>query len=507
MMAPASAAAFVTLILVVAVPASAQQEAPLPLPTEDVAFPSFEERTLANGARLLVVTQDEVPYVTIRAVLGGGSAMDPVDRVGLAAFTAQLLTKGTASRSADSIAEAIDFVGGSLDASATADWINVTLAVLEPDLGTGLALLADIVMNPMFPEEELELVRTRALSGLRASLARPSVLASRAFTRAVYGGHGYGRLETEETLRTIDRQSLEAFHDRWFRPINTVFVVAGSVTAEEIAPALEAAFQGWEPVSVPEVAYGTPPTPRREVLLVHRPGSVQAVVRAGHLLASGAHPDWTALSVANELLGGGMTSRLFQILREERGWTYGAYSAGTRRRDLGVWQAAVEARNEVVVDVIAELFAQVERLRTELVPAEELNVTRSFMIGSFPLRIETPQQIAGQVASNRLLGLPDDALETYRDRVAALDASDIRRVATDHLLPERMVLVVVGDGTQLKSELERFGPVRVIDMDGEPLALAALFLESWGERFDTLPLGPRQATSIGHSPRAGPSVR
>ena len=490
MMPPATRAVFAVLIFVGAGPASAQQEPPLPLPMEDVAFPSFQERTLANGARLLVVTQDEVPYVSVRAVLRGGSAMDPVDRVGLAAFAAQLLTKGTPTRTADSIAEAIDFVGGSLDASAAADWINVTLAVLEPDLGTGLALLADVVMNPTFPEDELELVRTRALSGLQASLARPSVLASRAFTRAVYGAHGYGKLETEETLRAIDRQSLQEFHNRWFRPVNAVFVVAGSVTAEGIVPALEAAFRGWEPGAVPDVTYGAPPAPRREIVLVHRPGSVQAVVRAGHLLAAGDHPDWTTLSVANQVLGGGMTSRLFQILREERGWTYGAFSAGTRRRDLGVWQAAVEARNEVAADVIAELFAQIERLQTELVPTEELDVTRSFMIGSFPLRIETPQQIAGQVASNRLLGLPDDALETYRDRVAALDASDIRRVATDHLLPERMVLVVVGDAAELQSDLVGFGPVRIVDADGEPVEFAALLPEFSGERFDASLLRP-----------------
>ena len=498
MTTPVVRVAFTVLMFTGASPVSAQQEPPRPLPARDVAFPSFEERTLANGSHLLVVTQDEVPYVTVRAVLRGGSAMDPVDRAGLAAFAAQLLTKGTPSRTADSIAEVIDFVGGSLDASAAADWVNVTLAVLEPDLSTGLELLADVVMNPVFPEDELELVRTRALSGLQASLARPSVLASRTFTRAVYGGHGYGKLETEETLRAINRQSLEEFHDRWFRPVNTAFVVAGSVTADEVAPGLEAAFRGWEPGAVPEVTYGTPPAPRREVVLVHRPGSVQAVVRLGHLLGSGAHPDWTTLSVANQLLGGGVSSRLFQVLREERGWTYGAYSAGTRRRDLGVWQATVEARNEVVADVIGELFTQIERLRAELVPTEELDVTRSFVIGSFPLRIETPQQIARQVAGNRLLGLPDDALETYRDRVAALDAADIIRVATDHLLPERMVLVVVGDAVELESDLQRFGLVRVVDVDGEPLDIAALPQESLRERSCAFPAtaGMLRATCV-----------
>ena len=147
---------------VAALPVTAQQRPPPPLPMEPVAFPDFQERTLANGARLLVVTQDEVPYVTVTAVLRGGSAVDPEDRVGLADFAASLLTKGTPTRTAEEISEAIDFVGGSLRASATADWINVSLGVLEPDLDAGLALLADVVMNPTFPDDELELVRTRA---------------------------------------------------------------------------------------------------------------------------------------------------------------------------------------------------------------------------------------------------------------------------------------------------------------------------------------------------------
>ncbi len=474
-----------------AVTVAAQEMPPPPLPMGRVDFPPFQERTLTGGARLLVVTQGEVPYVTINVVLRGGSAVDPADRVGLAAFAAQLLTKGTPTRSADDIAEAMDFVGGSLDASTGSDWTTVSLGVLESDLADGLALLADVVMNPTFPEDELDLVRTRGLSGLQASLAQPAVRASRAFTRAVYGEHGYGKLETSETLEAIDRATLQQFHRTWFRPGNALFVVAGSVTADEIAPAIEAAFREWQPGSVPDVTYGAAPrAEEREVILVHQPGSVQAVVRAGHLLVRGNSPDWTALSVANQVLGGGVTGRLFRILREERGWTYGAYAAATRRRDFGVWQAALEARNEVAVDAIAEMLAQIERMRTELVPGAELGVTQSFMVGSFPLTIETPQQIARQVASNRLLGLPDDALATYRERIAALDASEIRRVSSQHYQPDRIVLVVVGDAAELQGELARFGPVRVVDDAGAPVDLGALIPESTGERFDASGLAP-----------------
>ena len=456
-----------------------------------VAFPPFVERTLSDGAKLLVVTQNEVPFVSVNLVLRGGSTVDLQDKIGTAAFVAELLTKGTPTRTANDIAQAIDFMGGTLRASAAQDWMTISLGVLQPDLGSGLDLMADVVMHPTFPDDQLDLVRTRAQSGLEASLGQPDVLASRAFTRAVYGSHPYGKIETPETLQAIDHTALTTFHDLWFRPANAVFVVAGAVTADQAAGAIERAFHDWTPAPVPTITYGPPPLPEStHVLLVHQPGVVQASVRAGHLLGRGADPDWTALAVANQVLGGGSSGRLFKILREQKGWTYGAYSAATRRPDLGAWEVTLEARSEVAVDAITELIAQVGRMRGEMVPGSELDVTKSFLVGSFPLQIETPEQIAGQVLSNRLLGLPDDALETYRDRVAALDASDLRQASTDHFDPGHMTIVVVGDAILLADKLAKFGPVSVVDAEGRPLDTTVLLAKPSGERFDASILRP-----------------
>lgn len=467
------------------------QTPPPPGPMAPVDFPPFQERALASGARLLVVTQNEVPFVTVNLVLRGGSVVDPPGKVGTAVFTSEFLTRGTITRSGDDIAEAIDFMGDSLGASAGTDWITVSLAVLEPDLPEGLALMADVVMNQTFPDQELELVRTRALSGLAASLASPAILASRAFTRALYGSHSYGKLETAGTFQAIDRESLQAFHGSWFHPGNAFFVVAGSAAVDEAVRLLESAFQGWRAGTVPEVEYGAAPDrSSREVILVHQPSSVQAVVRAGHLLGRGDGPDWTALAVATQVLGGGPSARLFRILREEKGWTYGAYSSVTRRRDVGAWQATLEARNEVAGEAVAELLDQMERMRNELVPGSELDVTKSYLVGSFPIAIETPQQIADQVLTDRLLGLPDDALQTYRDRVAALDASDVRKVSTDHLHPDRVVVVVVRDGVVLVDQLAKLGPVTVVDAEGRPIEMDMLFPQPSDEHFDASILRP-----------------
>lgn len=472
---PSRAALAVAFALAAAPLAAQQTEPPPPLPLEEVDFPPFEERTLSNGARLLVVSQHEVPFVTVSAVFRGGGLADPEGMEGMASAAAQLLTKGTTTRSEAEIAEAMDALGGSLGASASDDWLSVSLSVLTPDLGEGLELMADVVMNPTFPPDQLEIVRQQTLSALRVSLGQPASLAGRAFARAVFGQHAYGRLETPASVQAWTRDALMAYHDAWLDPTNVLFVVAGDVTPSAATAALEDAFRGWAPGSVPEVEYG--PVPERtqpEVVLVHRPGSVQAVVRAGHLLMEGPHPDWTALSVANQVLGGGASGRLFRVLREERGYTYGAYSSTDRRRDRGVFVATLETRNEVAGEAIEGLLDEIRRIRTEMVPPAELRDTKDFLVGSFPLQIETPQQIASRVTTNRLLGLPDDAIETYRERVAALDPSDIQEVARAHLDPSRLVLVVVGDATQLRSQLQPFGPLTLLDAEGEPLAADAL---------------------------------
>jgi len=454
---------------------SAQESPPAPLPLGEVAFPDFQEFTLSNGARVVVVTSDEVPLVTVNLVIPGGSAADPQGREGTASMVAQLLTQGTAGRSHEDIAEAMDFLGATLTAAASRDEISVSMAAVTGALDPALQVMADVVMNPTFPQERLELLRTQNLSGLQVQLSQAAAVASRAFTREVYGSHPYGKLETPASLRALDRDGLAAFHRGYFSPGSALFVVAGDINAADARDRLEGAFSGWSGSGPSLEAY-----PRAvdragtEVVLVHKPGSVQAEVRAGHLLDEGSHPDWTTLNVANEVLGGSASGRLFKVLREERGYTYGAYSSTARFKGQGFFQASMAVRNEVVEEAVTELVRQVGLVRDQLVPAEELEDTKAFLVGSFPLTIETPQQVAGRVANNRLLGLPEDALVTYRSRVSALDAPTVQAVFRRHVDPGKMVVVVVGDATVIMDALGSFGPVRLQDVEGNPLDAAAL---------------------------------
>ena len=472
--------------------AAAQQDTPPPpLPLGEVNFPEFQERSLSNGARLLVVQNDEVPYVTINLVLRGGSSADPVGQEGIASMTAQLLTQGTTSRTGEEIADATDFLGSTLGAGASADWTSISMGSTLPALSPTLELMADVVMNPAFPQDKFDLFRTQSLSALRIQASQAASIAARRYSRILYGSnHPYGRQQTPSSLEALDRDAILAFHESYFSPSTALFVVAGDIGIDQAAALLEDAFAGWDPRPVPSFAYPeTPDRAQSEIFLVHQPGTVQAEVRVGHLLMRGDHPDWTALTVGNSVLGGS-NGRLFSVLREERGYTYGAYSSAGRSLDRGAFTASMAVRNEVVGEAVNELLSLIGEIRTEPIPADELQRTTDFLIGSFPLAIETPQQVASQVSNNRLLGLPADAIETYRSRVAALTPASVQQVLREQINPSKLVLVIVGDATLIRDQLQGLGPINVVDVDGNPISMASLAPQAASTTFSAVGLMP-----------------
>ncbi len=451
---------------------AAQQSPPEPLPLDDIPFPAFEERLLSNGADLIVVPHDEQPYVTVNLVVRAGNAADQRNRVGTAAMVASLLNKGTRTRTALEIADAADHIGATLTAGAGDDWTNVILGVVTSHLDAGLELLGDIVVNPNFPEQEIDLYRQQATTNLRLQLGSPGFLANREFQQAVYGRHPYGLFSTPESIESIRRSDLVSFHLRHYKPTNSLVVVAGDVTTDDIEARLNQALADWEPgPSRPPTYFNVPVREEPEIILVHRPESVQSTILVGQPAMKGDHEDWMPLSLGSRVLGGGSTGRLFQVLREERGWTYGSSSSAVRRRDVGYFLANAQVRSEVSDSALAELLNQVELIRSEPVPEDELADVRDFLVGSFPLSIETPQAIANQVATYRLRGRSTEELESYRDRVAAVAPEDVQGALMSHFDPERAVVVVVGDATEIRSGLTQFGRVRMVDAEGTALTI------------------------------------
>ena len=454
-------------------------EPPTPGPVRDVDFPDYVERTLRNGATLLVVEHHEQPVVSIQLVLPGGSAADPEGMAGLASVTASQLDQGTGTMTAAEIAEAADFIGASLGASASSDWSGVYLTTITDFLDEGLGLLSDIVLNPTFPEDELDTEKRRRLSQLRLRRSQPQALAQETFTRGVYGEHPYGQVETEETIAALDPDDLKAFHRRYYRPEDALFVVSGAVDADEVARAIELAFAGWEGGAVAEVRRAEPPARTdREMVFVHKPGSVQAVITLGHLMPSATDAEWVTLDVANQILGSPsaqFNAWMMRILREERGYTYGAYSQMSERPGPGTFAMEGEFRNEVADSALLIMIDLAERIRGGDIPPENLDAARQYLTGSFPRSIETPQQVAGQVATNRLLGRPASYLEEYRTRVAEVDADEVAAAASRYIQPDRSLLVVVGDAAEVLDRLRPFADrVTVVDAEGEPLDPSAL---------------------------------
>jgi zinc protease len=463
--------------LLVAV-SSAQQypkTPPPPAPLTPVAFPPFHEEVLPNGVRLLVVESRKQPIVSLSLNLAAGSSSDPAGKEGLADMVAGLLTKGAGSRSAEEVAAAIEGAGGSLSSAAGTDFFSVNATVLTPSLPLAFELMSDAVIRPAFNNKELELLRTQTLSGLQVALTQPAEIASRRFRAALYGSHPYARSTSPASARAITRDDLIAFHRDRIRPQGALLVVAGAVSPAEARRLATAAFRQWTGRPVASTTAPAPPTrDRTEIILVHRPGSVQSNILAGNLSYEPGDPRLYAATVANQILGGSASSRLFLILREAKSWTYGAYSGYVRRRGTGYFEASTEVRTEVTDSALRELLHQIERIRTEAIPEAELSAAKGTLVGRYPLTIETADQVAGAVAEARLYGLPSDFVQTYRVKLGAVTGPEVQAAARTTIHPDRLAIVVVGDGTKLYERIKDIAPTTLVDVEGKSLTIADL---------------------------------
>ena len=448
---------------------------PRPARLAPVRFPPFTETRLANGLDVIVIEHHEQPVLSVSLSFRAGDAYDPAGKNGLAELVAELLSKGTGTRTAEQIAATIEGVGGSLSASSNQDFLTVSVDALSDDAQLAFDLLGDVTLHSTFPASELDLARTRALSALALQLSEPASLADRFFAQELYGRHPYARHPTAESYKAVTRDDVVTFAAQRLRPAGSLVVVAGDVTAAQVQDLIAKTFGSWRGAAPGALPPGAVPSKTAtDVLLVHRPGSAQSNIIAGNTTILPTDPVYYAGRLVTQVLGGGADARLFLILREQKSWTYGAYAALRRYRGLGYWQATAEVRTEVTDSALAELLHQIDRIRTEVIPDSELAGAKGFLVGSFPLVIETPSQIAAQVANSRLLGLGDDYLRLYRERLSAVTALRARAAAQRLYRRRGLAIVVVGDATQVYDRLKTIAPVRVVDADGRRLTPADL---------------------------------
>ncbi|UCH82834.1 MAG: insulinase family protein [Candidatus Latescibacterota bacterium] len=487
--------AVAVIVMAVVAVALAKQDPPPPDKMKKLEFPEFKEFTLENGMEFLVVEHHEQPVVTIYFIFRAGDALDPPGKESLASFTADQLNKGTTTKSALELAEWIESVGGQAGSFSNAEYAGITVTVLSEYIDVAYEYLQDIVMNPTYPEDELEIMRKRVKTALELELSQPNAMGRRHFRDLVYGDHPYGKQQTVESVEAITREDIVAFYEKNYTSDNVLVGVVGDVKWKNVRKAGKKYFGDLAPGDPDKIVLTDPRKPEKtQVYLYHRPGAVQTEVFIGHLGLKADNEDWPAVTVANRILGGGSDARLFDNLREDKGWTYGAYSSFSRQRDYGTFMARGAVRTEVTDSAVVEFMAEIKRIKTEPVTEDDLNNAKNYLIGNFPIQIETPNQIAGRVTQYKLLGLDQEALETYRDRMAAVQVADVSRVSDKYMNPDAAYIVLVGDALEIYDDVSAIAPVALFDIAGEPLSYGSLAVAPAEYEYDTSALANMTAT-------------
>lgn len=447
-------------------PARPKQTPPPAQPAQKVHFPSFEQKTLANGLRVVVVEQHEIPAVGLQLLVQAGKAYGSAAKAGLSQATAELLTQGTATRSAQQIAEAIDSVGGDLSTRGAWDSAYATAQLTSDQIDLGLDLLSDVILHPSFPAEEIERWRSQTLNGLQIQQEDAAYLADSVFDRAVMGDHPYGLPDagTPESVKGITREDMVAFHKARYVPNGAILAVVGDVKAADAFAKVERAFGGWQKGAEAKVPAVT--EPRREkprVIVVDKPDAVQTEIRAGQIGIAFTDPDYFVALVYNSVLGQGASARLYNEVRRNRGLSYGAESGFVPANQPGSFTASTFTKTESSAEALKVTLGVIEGLAKEPVPADELIDRKTYLTGAFPMQIETPQGIAAKVIEALKYGYDRAWLETYRDKLDAVTAQQVQSFAQRRIHPDRALLVLVGNASAFKADLEKaYGPVEVI---------------------------------------------
>lgn len=435
-----------------------RRQPPPPLASRPLNLPQPFETTFENGLHIVVVENRRLPLVSFRLAFRTGDAHDPKESPGLTEIMIGMLTEGTQTRTSKQIADETARIGATLNASASADYTVAAASSLSAHTETLLDLMSDVVLRPSFPADELELTKQNTLQGLIAQRGQASFLASERISRAIYGEHPYAVIApTPSSVEATTREMLSDFRRRMFIPNNAVLFVTGDVETEKIIARLKGIFGDWESGEIPKIEFPAPPTrTRREMLIVDRPNSAQTNIVIANAGLTRTSEDFFSTLIMHTILGGTASARLFMNLREEKGYTYGAYSNFDARREAGSFRVSSEVRALVTGDSLKEFFYELNRIRDEAVSDEELQNAKSYLTGVFPIRLETQEGLIDQLLQMQMYNLPADYLHKYRDRVRAVTRDEVQRVARQYITPDRVAIVVVGDYASIQDQIKTY---------------------------------------------------
>lgn len=410
-------------------------------------------KELENGLVVLHAGRTNLPMVVVNLLIKASPLDEPADKAGLASMVASMVTEGTKKRTSKEISDAIEFVGGSLGASATEDNTVLSLTVLKKDIEKGFDLFSDVLLNPQFPEEELTRKKVLVKGSLKQKEEDPEYLAEKAFGETVYGDNPYGRPVpgTQEGIDAISRDDLRAFHSAYYVPNNSILAVVGDLTEKELDALIEKYLASWQRRDMPpRKAYGIEEQEGVKTIRIDR-DLTQANIVLGHPGIGRLDPDYYAVSVMNYILGGGgFSSRLMQKIRDEMGLTYGIFSYFDAKKYGGTFEVSVQTKNDAANTVVEEILKGMKRMRSELVSEDELKDAISYLTGSYPRRLETMSKVAGFLSAVEFLGLGLDYDKQYIELIKKITREDVLRVAKKYLHPDNYVLVVVADQKRAK---------------------------------------------------------
>jgi zinc protease len=426
---------------------------------QSLHLPRHEKAVFKNGLTVLLMEKHGVPIVSFFAIVKTGSAGDPAGQEGLASVTAELLRKGTKSRTAQQFAEDLDFIGGSFSAGAGPDFTSISAEFLTKDLSRGLDLFADAVLHPTFPQNEAEKLLAQGIDGVRAAKDEPQAVLGLYYDGYLMSGHPYGRPETgdENSLKNIRRNAIAKFYETYYAPGNTILAVAGEFNAAEMRKKLEEMLGAWPAKTVPSVSIPTAaPVKGKRLLLVDKPDATQTYFAIGNMGTAVNDPDRVAIRVVNTLFGGRFTSMLNQALRVDSGLSYGAGSGFDSRRTPGPFGIFSFTKNESTTQALDLTIQTLQKLHKEGVTAEQLVSAKSFMKGQFPPTIETSGQLARRIATDEFYGFDDSEINQLEAKIDAVTPEIARQVIQKHFPLDNLVFVLIGKASAIGPAVQKY---------------------------------------------------
>jgi zinc protease len=437
-----------------------------------IKLPRPAEADLPNGIHLMVLEDRKIPQVSFQLVIpGGGGYFDPSDSPGVAQMTATMMREGTPTKNTQQISEALERMAATVNVAAgmTSALANVTGSSLTENFDETFSLAAEILLSPTFPQEEFDRYKARTRTGLVQQRTNPGFLANEMFARVVFGSHPASRVSmTAENLDKTSRDALVAFHRAHYVPDHAILAIAGDISMADARKLVETKLGSWKNTASPEAAPTDPPAlGPAKVYFIARPDSVQSSLWIGTQAISRTSPDYDVLTVMNAVLGGGPTGRLFTDLREEKGYTYGAYSSISALQYRGSWTASMDVRTEVTEPALRDLIAEITRMRDEAVPEKEFQDKKRGVVAATALQLESPSAVLNNYTTSRLYKLPADYWDRLPERINAVTQAAVQAAAKKYLDPARLQIVVVGDPTKVATILKQFGTVETYDTNGK----------------------------------------